>query len=670
MSSNVPSPLKMQGLDELLTKDKENSLKSDLNVKDSLKYLNHQLSIQGFPSYLNLKGLKKEDATHVIECIFALIQQHQKDNDYKQEMMSELRKLALDNDTLNSNMDKLKQKYERSQHELKTLNNKIIELTQNNKAMTRSNGTLKEKIKHAQNTLQSLKTQYVHEIRKKEIELQKLKENLQKKFNGSMVNSGVRFHLSNPLSKIDMSTNRKSSNEDMFSILISNYENSEKELHNENCLLRQTLYDIYKEVELILGVEEDEQEFDPNNSDEVTNILVQNEYIKPEDAQFKLPLSISREYLGQRINDLLEQFKEYIFSIQDETNSREQESINNDEIDNKSKDESNMQVDEDYSSSKSSSFVKEQERKLVYEELKQEYLKIEKQKEQLETEKKKFTEAAVRMGKERALLAKEKESLENEKKSIESEKRKLTEEKNKQNLIYEISNTPVHHQDISSYSSPIDNNNEVSKTPIKNSKINSYSYSTNNDNNNNNNNSNSNSNNSNSNNSSSNSNENENENNKLSETPINQSQINSYSYSNTELSNTPIAHSDKKSFSYSSITSNLSTPIPTKLSPHLNKPSYIDNSLNITNLKKSDPSSSPAPPHPLSSNSSSNVPVMLSSSKPSRSLRNINTRDEFLIRNKEKDDISAILNQALERINRNKQSFLSLSKKYILRNNS
>ena len=184
------------------------------------------------------------------------------------------------------------------------------------------------------------------------------------------------------------------------------------------------------------------------------------------------------------------------------------------------------------------------------------------------------------------------------------------------------------------------------------------------------NNDNSNSNNSNSNNSSSNSNENENENNKLSETPINQSQINSYSYSNTELSNTPIAHSDKKSFSYSSITSNLSTPIPTKLSPHLNKPSYIDNSLNITNLKKSDPSSSPAPPHPLSSNSSSNVPVMLSSSKPSRSLRNINTRDEFLIRNKEKDDISAILNQALERINRNKQSFLSLSKTYSLRNNS
>ena len=64
----------------------------------------------------------------------------------------------------------------------------------------------------------------------------------------------------------------------MFSILISNYENSEKELHNENCLLRQTLYDIYKEVELILGVEEDEQEFDPNNSDEVTNILVQVGY--------------------------------------------------------------------------------------------------------------------------------------------------------------------------------------------------------------------------------------------------------------------------------------------------------------------------------------------------------------------------------------------------------
>eukprot|EP00833_Pecoramyces_ruminatium_P014337 jgi/Orpsp1_1/1188369/evm.model.d7180000064235.1 len=77
MSSNVPSPLKMQGLEELLTQEKDNNLKADLNIKDSLKYLNHQLSVQGFPSYINLKGLKKEDATHIIECIFALIQQHQ-----------------------------------------------------------------------------------------------------------------------------------------------------------------------------------------------------------------------------------------------------------------------------------------------------------------------------------------------------------------------------------------------------------------------------------------------------------------------------------------------------------------------------------------------------------------------------------------------------------------
>jgi len=33
--------------------------------------------MQGFPSHLNLNGLKEEDATHIIECIFALIQQRQ-----------------------------------------------------------------------------------------------------------------------------------------------------------------------------------------------------------------------------------------------------------------------------------------------------------------------------------------------------------------------------------------------------------------------------------------------------------------------------------------------------------------------------------------------------------------------------------------------------------------
>jgi len=77
MSSNVPSPLKMQGLEELLAKEKEHNLKADFNINDCLKYLNHQLSIQGFPSYINLNGLKKEDARHVLESIFALIQQHQ-----------------------------------------------------------------------------------------------------------------------------------------------------------------------------------------------------------------------------------------------------------------------------------------------------------------------------------------------------------------------------------------------------------------------------------------------------------------------------------------------------------------------------------------------------------------------------------------------------------------
>jgi len=588
ISSDVPSPLKMQGLEELLSKDKDSSLKKDLNIKDSLKYLNHQLSIQGFPSYINLKGLKKEDAIHVIECIFALIQQHQKDNDYKQEMMNDLRKMALDNDTLTSNMDKLKQKYDHSQHELKTLNNKIIELTNNSKEIKRSNNTFKEKIKQLQNTLQSLKNQYTHEIRKKEIELEKLREKLQKRFNENLSNSGIRYHIANPLSKIVMSNDKKSSNEDMFSILISNYENSEKELHNENCLLRQTLYDIYKEIELILGVEEDEKEFDPNNVEEVTNILVQNEYIKPEDAQFKLPLKISREYLGQRINDLLEQFKEYIFSIQEETNDQQEQDQENISMDNnesmlKLKDDSNMQIDEEYSVSKSED-IREQQRKLVYEELKEEYLKIEKQKEQIELEKKKIKEAATRMGKERELLLKEKESIRNEQRKVEIEKSK---------------------------------NNNLS---------------------------------------------------------------NNFEFNNTSIQNT---------FDTSSVNSNLSTPIPTKYSSSLNlsnnnNNSYFDSSLNSSSLKISESplshSISSNTPVNLNSNSNKfssntttyplhNIPEVLSTTKPSRSIKTINSKDEFLIKNKEKEDINAFINQALERIQKNKESFLSLSKTYGLKNN-
>ena len=50
-----------------------------------------------------------------------------------------------------------------------------------------------------------------HEIRKKEIELQKLKEKLQKRFNECLSSTGIKYHVSNPLSKITMSNNKKSS---------------------------------------------------------------------------------------------------------------------------------------------------------------------------------------------------------------------------------------------------------------------------------------------------------------------------------------------------------------------------------------------------------------------------------------------------------------------------
>ena len=43
-----------------------------------------------------------------------------------------------------------------------------------------------------------------HEIRKKEIELQK-------RFNECLSSTGIKYHVSNPLSKITMSNNKKSS---------------------------------------------------------------------------------------------------------------------------------------------------------------------------------------------------------------------------------------------------------------------------------------------------------------------------------------------------------------------------------------------------------------------------------------------------------------------------
>ena len=82
-----------------------------------------------------------------------------------------------------------------------------------------------------------------HEIRKLHLEKEKMKDKISKLVTEKGSKVGSNMLLSNPLDFILSPDQQK--NEDMYNIVISNYEDHERELMAENAGLRGMLFDIF-----------------------------------------------------------------------------------------------------------------------------------------------------------------------------------------------------------------------------------------------------------------------------------------------------------------------------------------------------------------------------------------------------------------------------------------
>ncbi|CAG8761299.1 17337_t:CDS:2, partial [Cetraspora pellucida] len=153
------------------------------NLKDATIYLNQQLNACGYHSPLDFNNNDEKSATKIVECISALLQQQQKDAAYREEMHDQHQKLQSDYELLTFTIKTLKTRAELSEREVDTLRAKLIKMDDQLQSESEKHRSTKDELIKTKANLQNVKSQAMHDIRKRETEYTRFKEKMQKLLN-------------------------------------------------------------------------------------------------------------------------------------------------------------------------------------------------------------------------------------------------------------------------------------------------------------------------------------------------------------------------------------------------------------------------------------------------------------------------------------------------------
>jgi hypothetical protein len=300
------------------------------------------------------------------------------------------------------NQKKMQQKLETKAKEIKDLSIQLgyhilIRNQQKvEKDLVRTHGQVKDELRKAKTSLNFYKTQFEHESRKFSKEREKLKERLAKLINDKSKAPPSTISMTATLPPKLETVDTEEKKDEMYDIVISNYEEREKELLQENSFLRQLLYDFYRSLEA--KTQNELEELGEDVDEEVAN----HESIHQ--AIFQLPLEMMREtVLGsfdKSLEHLLSVFKISASQSEDYADLKVQLEAKELEIQ-----EQKKQLEAKIA------YTKESMTEKVNEEIKQKYMDLEMKQKQLDEDRKRFAEAAIKMGLERAALQREKVAL-------------------------------------------------------------------------------------------------------------------------------------------------------------------------------------------------------------------------------------------------------------------
>lgn len=296
------------------------------NLDHCIKYLNQSLVTFGFPSGLNLYSTEPASVVRTCNCIYAMIQQRQRDIEYREAANDSRQRLMSDMSRLEAKVERLTDQLASKERELQAITSKEQKAAAASRSQIERLQHEKDEFQRMVITTQQVKTQQMHELKKKEKEYIKLQERLNQVLMEKKKESKTGIEIMNLLQKEGRQRgtwNTKKADGDFYKMIVDAYEAKKQELVAENSDLRALLRSMQGDMRDFLntpsglsrpgtGVNSQELEPPPTPLGGRTDV-------------FDLPFHMARDQIEQSLRAKMSTIKERMIQLQGrETSEREQ----------------------------------------------------------------------------------------------------------------------------------------------------------------------------------------------------------------------------------------------------------------------------------------------------------------------------------------------------------
>ncbi|CAH9147979.1 unnamed protein product [Cuscuta epithymum] len=294
------------------------------NLEHCAKYLNQTLVTFGFPASLDLFANDPISIARTCNCVYALLQQRQRDISFRESANEQRQRLL-------SDISRLESKGERLDLELQGKDREIATLTrENGKAVAALKAHI-EKLQKERDEFQKMvlgnqqvRTQQVYEMKKREKEYMKLQERLNQVVMEKKKESRSGMEIMNLLQKEGRQRgtwNAKKADNDFYKKIVDAYEVKNQELASENADLRALLRSMQADMRGFLNA--------PNGASKQSAV---NERLESDVSQsplggrtdvFDLPLHMARDQIEESLRTKMASIRERMLQLQDDKKGAE-----------------------------------------------------------------------------------------------------------------------------------------------------------------------------------------------------------------------------------------------------------------------------------------------------------------------------------------------------------
>ncbi|XVF70008.1 hypothetical protein PTKIN_Ptkin11bG0127000 [Pterospermum kingtungense] len=289
------------------------------NLEHCAKYLNQTLVTFGFPASLDLFANDPVSIARTCNCIYSLLQQRQRDIDFRESANEQRQRLL-------SDISRLEAKVERLDSQLQAKDREIATITRTEAKNTAALKAQMEKLQQERDEFQRMvignqqvRTQQIHEMKKKEKEYIKLQERLNQVLMEKKKESRSGMEIMNLLQKEGRQRgtwNGKKADNDFYKKIVDAYEAKNQELMAENADLRALLRSMQVDMRDFFNA--------PNGLPKQSLTVSERQENDPSQSPlggrtdvFDLPFHMARDQIEESLRTKMASIKERMVQLQD-----------------------------------------------------------------------------------------------------------------------------------------------------------------------------------------------------------------------------------------------------------------------------------------------------------------------------------------------------------------